>query len=90
MLTAFNENSKYKNKYEVLLNDIPEVPYGYVTVKANSPEHSIILVLKYFGYAGVVVIDNYGKKKYSARVVSRDNTDKMNEVVYNITKLKRI
>lgn len=86
MLTAINENSKYKNKYEVSLNGIPKVPYGYITVKANSPEHSIILVLKHFGYAGIVTSDDCRKKKYSARVVPKDNVG----VVYDITKLKKL
>lgn len=90
MLKAFNENDEYINKYEVIITGIPEVPYGYITVKANSPEHSISLILKHLGYTGVLSTDNRRKQEHSAFVVSKDNIGKRDKVFYSITKLNRI
>ena len=89
MLKAINENSRYENKYEVIIYGISEIPYGYITVKAISPEHAIILVLKHFGFSGVL-LDDCRRKKYAAHLTTRNPECTLLSKAYSITKVKRL
>lgn len=90
MLKAINEDSKYNNKYEVSIRGVAEIPYGYITVKANSLEQAVIFVLKHFGYAGVLTTGSHRKQEATAHVKSYNEKGIKHSIIFDIVKLKRV